>query len=526
IRVDLVAPPEGAPPVAVPDTATMHDQAPVLVDVLANDYSPRGDVLVTASVDGAGDSPWLRASIYQGRWVRLEATAPAPLDAGSAGRRATVTYGVSDGTQQTRGQVAVLQQGPLDDVVPLVQDDTASVREGDSVSIPVLDNDTMAGGIPLWVDPMSVKVVSAGDEQQAFASGNVIRYVPEHRALTAARFVTIEYAAYADGMKERAQTARVRVQVNPLPTPQLVNQAPVARSFSATVTAGDPLTVTVPTSGVDPDGDTVTVTGVVGSEGGPVDLAHGRVVGIGPSTIRYESFPLAAGTEVISYEVRDRFGATSRAFVRVGVVQPGDPQPPVAVPDEVFAAPGKTVTVRPLGNDLVARGDRVDVATEPLGDGGAERQWRLADDDTLTTTVPGDATRPHQIGYRISNGVFDPSRATVLVRPVEGYVNPPVARDDVAAPKPGETSALVDVLANDTDIDSDPETLEVDRVLSPDATVEDGKVRVRVLDRPHTVPYVIRDEDGAESMAVVFVPTGAGGQPFVVPSTLIQLDKD
>ncbi|MGL5911905.1 MAG: Ig-like domain-containing protein, partial [Phycicoccus sp.] len=129
-------------------------------------------------------------------------------------------------------------------------------------------------------------------------------------------------------------------------------------------------------------------------------------------------------------------------------------------------------------------------------------------------------------GYRISNGVFDPSRSTVLVRPVEGYVNPPVARDDVAAPKPGESSALVDVLANDTDIDSDPATLEVDRVLSPDATVEDGEVRVRVLDRPHTVPYVIRDEDGAESMAVVFVPTGAGGQPFVVPSTLIQLDKD
>ena len=31
------------------------------------------------------------------------------------------------------------------------------------------------------------------------------------------------------------------------------------------------------------------------------------MVAIGPSTIRYEAFPLAAGTEVISYEVQDRY---------------------------------------------------------------------------------------------------------------------------------------------------------------------------------------------------------------------------
>ena len=92
-----------------------------------------------------------------------------------------------------------------------MQDDTATVREGDTVSVPVLDNDTMADGIPLQVDPASVKVVSKGDAQRAFASGNVIRYVPEARGLQAERFVTVEYAAYADGMKDRAQTARVRV---------------------------------------------------------------------------------------------------------------------------------------------------------------------------------------------------------------------------------------------------------------------------------------------------------------------------
>ena len=76
----------------------------------------------------------------------------------------------------------------------------------------------------------------------------------------------------------------------PLPSEQRLNQAPVARSFSASVTAGDPLTMTVPTFGVDPDGDSVSVTGIVGEDGGAVDLTLGRVAAFGASTIRYEAF--------------------------------------------------------------------------------------------------------------------------------------------------------------------------------------------------------------------------------------------
>ena len=124
----------------------------------------------------------------------------------------------------------------------------------------------------------------------------------------------------------------------------------------------------------------------------------------------------------------------------------------------------------------------------------------------MTTKVPADTSRLHELVYGISDGLFDPSRASVLVRPVKDWVNPPIARDDVAAPKPGETSTLVDALANDTDIDSDPETLKIVDVLSPDATVEAGQVRVTILDHPYAVPYVIEDEDGARAMALIQVP--------------------
>ena len=525
IRVDLVAEPGEAPPVAVPDSGTLHDQAPVLIDVLANDYSPRGDVLVTSAVSVDSANSWLRPSIFQGRWVRVEATQPAPLT-DTSGRPGTISYTISDGTKRTTGQIAVIQRPALQGVVPIVVDDVATVRQGDTVSIPVLDNDSMADGIPLKVEPSSVKVISAGDAPRAFASGNVIRYVPEATGLTAPRVVTIEYAAYPEGQDAAsAQTGRATVTVNPLPTETIPNQPPAARSFSASVTSGDPLTITIPTFGVDPDGDSVTVAGIVGSESGPVELKFGRVMSFGPSTIRYEAYPLASGTEILNYEVVDRFGEKSRAFIRIGVVPPGDPEPPVAVQDTVMAAPGKKVTVKILRNDLIARGDSISLEVKELNAPEKLAQWSVdTEDNTVQTVVPAPDEPIRELTYGIDNGLFDPSRTSVLVHAIPGFQNPPVARDDVATPESGKATAVVDVLANDDDIDG--ADLTIAEVLSEHARVVDGKVEVDILDHTYTVPYVIEDEDGLPAMAVIYVPTGDKGIPFVVQSALITMDKD
>ncbi|GAB3441340.1 Ig-like domain-containing protein [Phycicoccus ginsengisoli] len=524
IRVDLVSNPNpDAPPVAVPDSATVRDQTPVLADVLSNDYSPRADVLVTRSVTVDSASAWLRPSIYQGRWVRIEALEPAAR--GAKPRTGTVSYTVSDGTKTATGQVEVTQRPALDDALPIVQDDVATVRAQDSVTIPVMDNDSMAEGIPLVLDPGSVKVLNGA--QNAFASGNVIRYVPEDRNPRTEEVRVIEYAVYPIGMREKAQTGRVTVTVKPLPTPTQQNQAPRARSFSASVVAGEPLTITVPTSGVDPDGDSVTVDGLVGEGGDSVNLSLGRVTSFGASTIQYEAYPRSAGTEVLHYRVRDRFGATSTGFVRIGVVQPGDPQPPVAVEDEVRAAPGKRVTVDVTENDLIARGDSVSLDYKDLNDKAELAKWKVDERNTyFSTTVREPGTGVQHLTYGISNGLFDPSRASVTVVPVPGYKNPPIAVDDVAKPKYGEDTALVDVLANDRDIDGDRSQLKVVRLLSPEGTIEGNRVRVKVLDHPHTVPYVIQDADGETAMALVYVPTGSDGSPFVVSGALIQMGKD
>ena len=525
IRVDVeAAPDEDAPPVAVPDAATVRDQAPTMVDVLANDYSPRSDVLVTRSVEVVGASSWLRPTIYQGRWVRLEATAPAPLHSDVEPRTGRVTYTVSDGTKSARATISVVQKPPLAHELPVVEDDEGIVRAGDAVTIPVLDNDTMSSGVPLAVMPGSVKVISG--EGDAFASGNLVRYVPPS-SVESEDQVVLEYAAQPEGVTALAQTARVRVRVTPDPTEATPNRAPAARSFSASVVAGERLTITVPTSGVDPDGDSVTITGVVGEGGDTIDLTRGRITSVGASTIVYEAYPREAGTEVVTYEVSDRFGATSHGYIRVGVVQPGDPQPPVAVLDEVVAQPGRTVNVSILKNDLIARGDPVNVEYQELNAPEQLEGWQVDEQTYEVTTKAPEAGAPvHQMTYGIDNGIFDPSRASVLVRGQAGWINPPTAVDDVAKPEPEQTSVDVDVLVNDYDLDSASDQLSVDRVLSQHATVVGSKVRVQILDHAYVVPYVIADADDAEAMALIYVPTGDDGKPFLVPDKVVEMDAD
>ena len=222
-----------------------------------------------------------------------------------------------------------------------------------------------------------------------------MRFVPKNRSPTVQETVTVEYAVYPIGDKaeghDRPDHRRGACRCRPTSTP---NQPPVARSFSTSVTAGDPLTITVPSSGVDPDGDSVTVAGLVGADGGAVDLEFGRVTGFGPSTIRYEAYPTAAGTEVLNYEVRDRFGATSQGFVRIGVVQPGDPQPPVAVEDEVRAKPGQDRHGRrdPRTTSSPAATASSCEYKAPLNPAAELAKWKVDEANTYFTTKVPDAT--------------------------------------------------------------------------------------------------------------------------------------
>ena len=132
----------------------------------------------------------------------------------------------------------------------------------------------------------------------------------------------------------------------------------------------------------------------------PAALAK-RIVKFGANSLHYQAYPGSVGTDEFAYTVTDQQGATASGTVRVAVVPPGTPQPPLAVPDTVTVEAGRTAQVEALANDLIAAGDQVSIelvdppederSTTPLGTPRAPGPWpsslELRSGCTATTTT-------------------------------------------------------------------------------------------------------------------------------------------
>ncbi len=502
IRVDVTADPSRAlPPVAMPDTAVLHGQQAQTVDVLANDFDPSGDVLVVQRAVPVDDNAGLEVAVLQGHWLRIWSTQPV-----SPGVR-LIQYIVTDGVAPpVTGQVSVLQlPTPQTDSPPTPIDDLATVRAGDTVDVPVLDNDIDPDGDPLTLRPG--KLVTTPDLGAGYVDGTVVRYAAPPAVSTPTQVVVDYVVADPSGA---SAVGHARITVNPLPPDAAHDQPPAPAPITRAVVAGDQMTITVPWTGVDPDGDAVTVTGIATAP------QLGRVMSIGPTTITYQAYPLAAGTDTFSYTVSDRYGLSGAATIRIGVVPPGDPQPPVAVDDQVTAAPGATVHVAVLGNDLVAPDDVVTIAplnttNEPVPAGVS------LSDDRVVVKAPPATGKPLIVSYAITDGTGGSSVAQVIVNSQPHYDIPPVARDDVAKVTPGATSTTVDVLANDDDPDGSADDLTISRAFAVGARVVARKLVVPVQAFPQVVAYEVRDKGGASAMGLVHVPGNGTAAPHVRP---------
>lgn len=518
IRVD-VTPAASAVPITSPDSAALHGQAPVMVDVLANDFDPAGNLLVVQSATAQTANGQLQIAIVDGHWVRINA-----LTLTLSPSTQLVTYTVTDGvTGSVTGQITVTQlPAPARDT-PVPQPDYATVRAGDVTTIPVLDNDISPGGDPITLvsnvsgAPAAGQLTVTPNIGAAYVSGNVVRYLaPAAATITKPTQVTIDYYA----QDPAGDSARGQAHVTITPPPNATtnpDQPPAPQPVDARTVAGDTITIKIPTSGSDPDGDSVTVTGI----GSAPKL--GRVLSIGGSSITYQAFPSATngGTDTFTYLVTDSYGLTGPpASIRVAVVPPGQPQPPVAVNDSVTVAPGATVAVDPLANDLIAPDDNVTI--QPLAASnpglGADVARLSSPKGPIVVKANPNNGKPVVVLYRITDGL-NSSSASITVRSQPGIDLPPVAFDQFAQPKPNATQVSVDVLKGDSDPDGDSTALSI---ISPAGAVG-GKLTLTLTKVPHVIPYVIKDSGGATAMALIYVPAVGAGAPFAKSGTSISI---
>ncbi|WP_255365230.1 Ig-like domain-containing protein, partial [Cellulosimicrobium sp. I38E] len=405
VRVDVLPPSEAeGAPIVVTDTALLPAGGSTLVDVLANDTDPAGGVLVVQSVRVPADAG-VSVAVLAHQMLRI--TELRRLDG-----PVTVTYTVSNGTETATGEVRVVPvPAPTRLQPPQAAADEVTVHAGDVVTVPVLKNDTHPDGLELFLQPELEQDVDPA-LGEAFVSEDTLRFKAGPEAGTA-------YAIYrvrdVNGQEDSAQvTIRIRDGED--------NAPPQPREIDARVLSGSSVRVDVPLDGIDPDGDSVQVSGVASPPSkGTAQVEAGSLL--------YTASKNASGLDVFTYTVLDARGATATGTVRVGIARPGETnQPPVAVDDEITVRPGRTVSVAALANDTDPDGDQVGLVP-----GGIEDTHDLDAEvvvDRIVLTSP-DADGAYTFYYQVQDtyGARATGAVTVNVA-ADAPLLPPVARDD------------------------------------------------------------------------------------------------
>ena len=207
-------------------------------------------------------------------------------------------------------------------------------------------------------------------------------------------------------------------------------------------------------------------------------------------------------------------GAIDNLTFEDGVNEDPDARNDHAITDE-----DTPVVIDALANDSDPNGDPLTIVGASSPNGTVD----INDDGTVTFTPAPDFNGDTTISYTVDdgNGGTDTAFVDVSVCPVN---DAPVANDD-SETTPFETSVVIDVLGNDTDVDGDP--LVVVTAASPDGTVDindDGTLTFTPgggFEGEASISYTIADPDGLEDDATVAVTVGVNPCPQPHPDGLV-----
>ncbi|MCH8856460.1 MAG: tandem-95 repeat protein, partial [Proteobacteria bacterium] len=210
-------------------------------------------VQVTASDDGLPDPPaaltYAWSTLSGPGSVSFSPNGTAGSDISTATFPAAGSYVlsvlVSDGTLASAPATVSVTVNPANGA-PNAVDDSATTDEDTPVTVDVLANDSDPEG-----DTLTVTAVTQGTNGSVVAGGGTVTYTPD------ADWNGTDSFTYTIGDGNGgADTGTVTVTVN------AVNDSPTAVDEGATTNEDTPVTVDVLANDTDPEGDTLTVTGV------------------------------------------------------------------------------------------------------------------------------------------------------------------------------------------------------------------------------------------------------------------------
>ena len=362
VRFNVVA--VGGQLTAPPLTAFVLPQQDTTLSILSSVTNTTGNVLALTSA--ASDTAGLSVSVIDNSELRVSGTTPN----GEPGKVGDVTATITDAAgHECQTLVTVFLVNPDYNTAPLARPDAITVHTGTQVDIPVLDNDVAPRGESLALSPRVEGSTAPGE--LAFASNGVLRYLAPSKA----GVYTLRYSAYV--VTNPALTSSSTVTVTVLGG--LTNHAPQPQQLVARVRAGDSVTVTVPSIGQDPDGESTVVTAVSEPKSGSGTAS----IGSAGSTIIYHAPDngVPGGQVTFNYTLTDPSGASGQGAVQIAVVNADNSNPaPVAYTDSVRTIVNSDVplTVQPLQQDSdPAGGDLRLLSVVPNAPAGSAEYARL-----------------------------------------------------------------------------------------------------------------------------------------------------
>ncbi|TDQ03455.1 MULTISPECIES: Ig-like domain-containing protein [unclassified Leifsonia] len=491
-RVDIA--PQGAseaPPIAVTDKAYVRPGEPTSVAVLENDVSPSGRVLAVRSVSVGKGAEDLNVEVLDNAVVKI--TAPTVLT-----QQVQLSYVVSDGINEATAGITVVPVPPLvQHQPPVAVDDQVPVRAGDVATVPVMDNDYSPDNAPFTLDTQLRDASGAGQGATAFVSGETVRY----QAPTTPGQYNVVYGI-TDKYGQKAQATVTFVVGAP---DKGSDRAPQPQPLTVRAFAGSSVPVEVPLDGIDPDGDSVSLSGLA------TQPTLGRISDSTSRSFTYQAYPDSAGTDTFTYQVKDTYGKTATGTVSIAVIpRPDQVRPPIAVNDPVQVKPGRTIAVPVLDND-----------SDPNGYAIALQKKLLQVDEGLKASVHGKivlVTAPKEEGsfvvrYQITNGQGGVASAFIQVTVTPNAKDvPPTAVDHVLEPDEvaNKQSVKVNALQGATNPSGLVDDLKVE-VTGPNASAaevgQDGSITVKPGEQRIAIAYSLTDTvTGLKGTAFIVVP--------------------
>jgi len=472
---------------------------PAHLVLLVSDVRPQATAGASLSVDPVGQST-----------IRASGTTAD----GSPGEIGVVRYTISDGTENpataVTGQLTVILLPAATADPPIAVADTATVRAGGQIDIPVLRNDSAPTGGLLAIDPS--RVVNETDAGLAFATSRTLRYL----APDSPGVYSVSYTAYRVGYPELTDSARVTITVLGDET----NTAPAPATLEGRALSGRSTTITFDPFGIDPDGDSVSLDAVVeqpvGTDGTPAGTASVSADG---TSLIYTAPPSWSGQASFTYRVRDGRGATATGLALVGVRDAQSDPRPVTFSDYVQLEGGqgssRETTITPLENDVDPSGAELTLTeVRPNAQPGTAEYDDLESllvgvsvDEGTVTVRSGDVLGTFSFVYTATNPAGDTAMGLIVLKivrnPVPDY---PEVRDTVLTAETIDGfDEGIDVLTGKvTWAGGDPDSLELDLWReTPNATVS-GR-RIAGTAQP-------------EAMVIAFQVTGAAADGSSVTS--------